>query len=109
MLGGPVALYLISHLLFPSDFTGADFKSHYFNNSRVIWSIGIIAIVLSVSFRPISFGVPLFDAQNASSFAGLGAFAGLAASRNRTLHEILVPIVFAGLLLDILLFAMSLR
>lgn len=109
MLGGPVALYLISHLLFPSEFSGVNFRAYYYDNARVIWTIGIIAIVLSVSFRPISFGVRLFDLQNASSFAGLVVFAALASTRNRLVHEILAPLVFAGLLLDILVFAMSLR
>ena len=105
MLGGPIALYIDSHIVFPASLDSADLGEHYFKNARVIWSIGVIAVLFASLFRPISFGAPLFHPSNASSFAGFATFVVLAASRNRLLHKILLPVLLIGLLADILVFS----
>lgn len=107
MLGGPIGLYLISHLLFPDDWEKPDFEKHYYRYARSIYGIGALTVVFTTIYRPISFRTSLFDADNAISIFVLLIFGLLAISKKKVLHETLVPLILIGVVLDVLLFHMS--
>ena len=103
MLGSPICLFLISHLLFPESVGGADLAEYYFEVSSVVWSLGAVATLIGTSFRPMAFGAPLFEVGNLASVPTLLICLVLAVSRNRRLHTLLVPALFPVIVLDIVL------
>jgi hypothetical protein len=104
MLAGPIGLFITAHLIFPSEMKNVDLREHYARNSRAIWVVAVFAVITATLFRPISFGHELIDPDNASSVVMLGAFILLALIRNRRFHEIVFPVVFGALVLDIFVF-----
>lgn len=107
MIGGPVCLYIISHLMFPDDLDGADFKVGYFEDSRMIYMIAVFSVIMATLCRPVSFGTSLISTDNSSSFILLVAFIILGLSKNKWVHGFIVPMVLVLLLSDILLFTLS--
>lgn len=107
MIGGPVCLYVISHLMFPDDIKGIDFKEIYFDDARILYMLAALAVILATLFRPLSFGAPLFVTDNLTSLGFLISFIILAISKNRWIHGTLVPLMLIALLSDILIFNMS--
>lgn len=104
MLGGPVCLLILSHLLFPDNIEGTDFESYYFENARMMWMIAALTVTVSTLFRPIAFGHGLLNMDNLSSPVLLVMFIGLAATKNRTAHFAAVPALIGIMLIDILVF-----
>ena len=102
MLTGPTGLFLIAYLLFPQPVKGANFREYYYGPMRPVWWIAVLTVTLATLFRPIVFGDDLFTIDNASSFIGFVGFTILGLSKNRILHAILVPALFAAILWDIL-------
>lgn len=107
MLGGPVGLYIISHLLFPKDIENTDFDAFYYENTRMIYPIGAATVVFATTYRPLSFGDNLMDPDNGMSLLIFGVFILLAITRKRIVHQTLVPLLFAAVMFDILFFHMS--
>ena len=107
MLGGPIGLYIISHLLFPKDIEGVDFKAFYYEKRRVNYFIGIMTVIFASVYRPVSFGDTLIDADNLSSLFVMIAFLALAISGKEIVHKILVPLLCGAIIIDILAFHMS--
>ncbi len=107
MLGGPIGLYIISHLLFPNDFEGVDFKAFYYENPKAIYLIGSATVIFASIYRPLSFGDRLVDPDNAASVVIFLVFLVLAATRRKTVHEILVPMLFAAVVFDVLFFHLA--
>ena len=108
MLGGPIGLYVISHLLFPDDPEGVDFERHYYANTRQTYLIGAATVVFATIYRPLSFGDGLIDADNLTSVFILAAFLALALWKTRLLHQIMVPLLFGAVTLDVLVFHFAL-
>jgi hypothetical protein len=104
MLAGPIGLFTTAHLIFPSEMKNVDLREHTASNSRAIWLVAVFSVITATLFRPISFGHDLIDPDNASSLVLLVAFVLLALTRSRRFHEILFPVLFAALLLDIFVF-----
>lgn len=104
MLAGPVGLYIASHMLFPRKIEDIDLEDHYFGNARIFWLLGASVVVVSALFRPIGFGMPLIDPDNAASLFLFFACLGLAFIRNRRFHKIVFPVIFLALLLDLFVF-----
>jgi len=104
MLGGPIGLFIISHLLFPERLEGADLRQHYFKGSQGAWSIAAMVVIASTLFRPLAFGTTLLDWDNAAPTGLLIVFGVLFFSNNKTIHQILVPLLFTAVVLDILVF-----
>jgi len=102
MLTGPIGLFLISYLLFPHPVKGANYREYYYGPMRPVWWIAVLTVTLATLFRPIVFGEELFKIDNASSLFGFVGFTVLALSKNRTVHAVLVPALFAAILWDIL-------
>ncbi len=107
MLGGPIGLYIISHLLFPNAIKGTDFKAYYYHNQRIVYLIAAITVVFAGAYRPLSFGHSLIDPDNIASVVAILVLLVLAAIREKLVHEILVVILFAATLLDVLVFHLS--
>ena len=106
MIGGPVGLYIISHILFPQDSGEIDYEKHYYDNHTVTYSLAIITVVLASLYRPLSFGDSLLDIDNLTSAFILVVFLVLALSSQKRLHEVLGPLVFLAMITDILVFHM---
>ncbi|MBT8072028.1 MAG: hypothetical protein KJO80_16470 [Gammaproteobacteria bacterium] len=102
MLSGPIGLFLISYLLFPQPVKGANYREYYYGPMRPIWWIGVFTVTLATLFRPVVFGEELIKIGNTSSLISFVGFAVLALSKNRTVHAVLVPALFAAILWDIL-------
>lgn len=107
MLGGPVGLYIISHLLFPRGEGAVDLKAHYFEHSRTIFLIAAATVFFATIYRPLSFGHSVIDPDNAISLFGVTGFFVLAFVKRPIAHEIFVPLALAAALFDILYFHMS--
>lgn len=107
MLGGPIGLYVISHLLFPNNMDDVDYRDHYYKNTRVIYLIGALTVIFASTYRPLSFGDALIDPDNASSVFILLVFLILAFFKKQIVHQILVPFLFGAVLLDVLVFHMT--
>ena len=104
MLSGPVGLYIASHMLFPHEIEDTDLEDHYFENARAFWLIAAAVVVASTLFRPIGFGMPLIDPDNAPSLFMFFACLGMAFIKNRLVHKLAVPVIFFAILLDIFVF-----
>ncbi|MDG1995235.1 MAG: hypothetical protein P8J14_01965 [Emcibacteraceae bacterium] len=107
MLGGPVGIYIISHLLFPEQVKGADFEKHYFKNSRAISVMGMLVVIVSSLFRPISFDTTIFEPSNIPSVFMFVAFLSMALTKMKMLHQIIYPTLLILALLDVLIFQFS--
>jgi len=106
LLGGPICLYIIAHLLYPEDMEGADLKALYFDETKFIATLGALTVFIATVFRPIAFDAPLFTQDNLSSALLLLAFLIIAFSKNVKLHSVIVPLVFIALAADILIFSL---
>jgi len=102
MLTGPIGLFLISYLLFPQPVKGTNYQEYYYGPMRPVWWIAVLTVTLATLFRPIVFGEDLFIVDNASSLLAFAGFTALALSKNRVVHAVLVPALFAAILWDIL-------
>lgn len=105
MLGGPVGIYLISHLLYPAKIEEADFEAHYYDNAKVVACLAIVTIIVALLFRPLSFGDPMFVVGNSPTPILLVSFFILALTKNRTAHQIILPLLLALMLFDIIWFS----
>lgn len=103
MLGGPIGLFLISHLIFPDQIVTVDFRAYYYNEMQPILWIGVCTVITSVTFRPLIFGETLFALDNLSSFVLIAIFVSLSFSRNAIYHGVMVILVLLGLMFDVLL------
>ncbi len=103
MMGGPVGLYLIAHLLFPKPLKNSDLTAYYYGPMRPVWLILVFTVVIASAFRPLIMGTNLFALDNATSFGGVIVAAVLALSTNKSLHAVILPLFFFGLLADVML------
>ncbi|MEP5764748.1 MAG: hypothetical protein ABJ308_09140 [Halieaceae bacterium] len=101
MLGAPILLYLVAHLVFPSD-PGTNLTAHYFAESRTIYLLLVLTAVESVLFRPLAFDMPLLVVDNLSSLPTVPVLALLAWSSHPRLHQVLLPLCLAVVLVDTL-------
>lgn len=108
MLGGPIGLYIISHLLYPKEVEHTDFKAFYYENPRIIYLIAAATTLIATVYRPVSFGDPLLVPDNYASAIVLLFLVVLAFTRNKVVHEVLVSLVFIAVLGDVLTFNFSL-
>lgn len=103
MLGGPIGLFLISHLVFPEKLAGSDLRSFYFEKMNPTLWIAVLTIISSATFRPIVLGTQLFTLDNLSSFLLISIFLSLTQTKNAAFHGFMVVLIFFALLADILL------
>ena len=103
MLGGPIGLFIISHLVFPEPVSGSDLNAYYFENKKPIFFIAIMTVAVSATFRPVVVGSELLALDNLSSFMMLVVFFGMAMLRNATFHGFMSVLIIVALVADILL------
>jgi hypothetical protein len=104
MLGGPIGLYIITHLLYPRQLDGLDLKRFYYESPRTLYVIAAATAIIGTVYRPVAFGDKIIDPDNAASAVMVLVFLILAATRREKVHIILVPIVLAAILLDVFIF-----
>lgn len=104
-----VGLYLIAHLLFPERVRGADLREYYYGEMRAVWWIGIVTVLIAMSFWPAAMGHPVFVVDNLSSWVGLVSFIVLAVSKRPLLHMALVPLFFLFAIWDVVEFSFVVR
>ena len=103
MLAGPVGLFLIANLLFPEPVSGTDFRAYYYNKMRPVLWIGVVTVLLAVTFRPLVLGTELLALHNLSSFVIMAIFVSLTLIRKSWFHGMMVTLVLIGVLTDIML------
>jgi len=107
MLGSPILLYLIAHVMFPEDEEFDSLEDYYFKRARLIWILAGLTVVVGTLFRPVAFDMPLFVADNASAIPTLVVCVLLSISNARWLHRTLVPMAMILVLLDTLAISYS--
>lgn len=107
MLGSPILLFLIAHVIFPEPGVSSRLDDYYFERAPLIWSLAGLTVIVGTVFRPLAFGMPLWISDNASSVPTLAACALLVIVKARNFHRVLVPIVSAVVLLDTLTISYS--
>jgi len=103
MLGSPICLFLISHLLFPESLAGGDLSDYYFEMARIIWPIAAATVVIGTFFRPLAFGRSILSAGNLATIPTLLVCLVLASTRSRRIHAALVPALLLVIWLDTIL------
>ena len=101
VLGSPTLLFIVAHLLYPTELAGKDLGRYYDENARLIWLLLVLSTVLSVIMKPVILGVPLWVVGNASS--GFVVLLGLVMAfvPGRRLHGLLISVVILVMLADI--------
>ena len=105
MLGSPICLYLMAHILFPEGKEQTSLTEHYLEQTRLIWPLAGLTVIIGTLFRPIAFGDHLWVIDNASGIPVLVVCTVLTITRNRIAHRVLVPIVLASVLWDTMTFS----
>lgn len=109
MLGGPIGLFLISHLVFPEQLAGSDLKLFYYEKMNPVFWIAVFTVVISEMFRPIVLDSQLFALDSLSSFLLVPIFVSMTQTKNQIFHSCMVVIVFVALLADVLLVNMQIQ
>ena len=107
MLGSPIFLYLMAYVLFPEQGSVADLDDYYFKRARLNWPLEELTVIVGTLFRPDAYGDPQWVIDNASGIPILVVCAVLTVTKHRIIHQFLVPIVLASVLLDTLTFSHS--
>jgi len=107
MLGGPVGLFLMAHLVFPEPVQGVSLREYYYGAMRPIWWLGALTVAMATLFRPLVLNQDLLATGNATSFVLFFGLIFLATSKNRILHAVFVPVFLLLILLDVLLVSFS--
>ena len=107
MLGSPICLYLMAHVIFPERDDDVGLNDHYLEKARMIWPLAGLTVIIGTLFRPLAFGDALWVVDHASGIPVLAVCAALTFSRRRLVHQLLIPVVLAALLVDTLVFSHS--
>lgn len=107
MLGSPIFLYLMAHILIPEPGDLTNLDDYYFERKGLIWPLAGLTVIVGTLFRPVAFGDRLLVVDNASGVPILVVCCILTLSSSRTTHRVLVPVILASVLLDTLTFSHS--
>ena len=102
MLGSPVLLFLIAHVMFPERESDISLDDYYFERARLIWALAGLTVIVGTLFRPLAFGMPLWIVDNLSAVPTILACTLLSFLNTRLLHRVVVPIILVFVLLDTL-------
>jgi hypothetical protein len=102
MLGSPIFLFLIAHIIFPERESKVSLDDHYFERARLIWGLVGLTVIVGTLFRPLAFGMSLWIPDNLSSVPTISACVLLSFFNMRMLHRVVVPIILVVVLLDTL-------
>lgn len=107
MLGSPILLYLIAHMLFPDREDVENLDDYYFARASLLWPLAGLTVIVGTLFRPVVFGQPLWAIDNASAVPILAVCVLLSITKRRLVHRILIPVVLLSVLLDTITFSHS--
>lgn len=107
MLGSPILLYTIAHVVFPEPEQSVSLEDYYFERARLIWVLAGLTVIVGTLFRPVAFDMPLLVVDNASAVPTLAVCGLLGYVRVRWLHRLLVPAALIIVLLDTLAISYS--
>ena len=100
MLGSPIFLFLIAHILFPEPESSTSLEDYYFKRAQLIWILAGFTVIVGALFRPIAFDMPLWVIDNVSTIPTFAICILLSKVKVRWLHHILVPTVLLFVLMD---------
>jgi hypothetical protein len=105
----PLALYLISALLFPSydDEDTPDLWTHYYANHRWIFGVGTVPPVLFLAFHLVYLDIPLISLQNAFPALFAAITVTLALTDRSRVHAVLTPVLPALFVVVIALYRLQ--
>ena len=103
LLATPILLFLIAHLLFPTQAQGADLEEYYYRQASLLWILVILGTLEGTFLEPLMFGYPVFHPANLSGIPLVVFSLVLAVSKNRRFHAVLVPVIIIMVLLDTIL------
>lgn len=103
VLASPILLFLIAHLLFPTQSEGADLEDYYYRQASLLWALVIAGTLEGTFLEPLVFGYPVLHPANLSGIPMVAFCLVLAVSKNRRAHAILVPVIILTVLLDTIL------
>ena len=102
MLGSPILLYLIAHVIFPERSQSVSLEDYYYQRARLIWALAGLIVIVSTLFRPLAFDMSLWIVDNATAIPTLAMCAVLSIFNTRWLHRTLVPVLLLIVLWDTL-------
>ncbi len=105
MLGAPIGLFIMSHLIFPDELENADLKAHYFRIARPFWLILAASVIVASLYWPLSQGVATSLQENISSGVLVIIALSLAIFRAERFHGVAIAIAGAAALTDLALFS----
>ncbi len=103
LLTSPILLFLIAHLLYPTQVQGADLEEYYYRQSRLLWTMVAIGTVVGTFLKPLVFDFQVFQLGNLSGIPTVALSLFLAYTKNRHAHAVLVPILALMVVLDTVL------
>ena len=103
VLAPPIILFLIAHLLFPTQAQGADLEEYYYSHSPLLWTLVLTGTLAGTFVEPLVFRYPVFHPANLSGIPLVVFCFVLAASKSRRIHSVLVPVILLMVLLDTIL------
>jgi hypothetical protein len=109
MLGSPIFLFLIAHVMFPERESNVSLDDYYFEQARLIWTLAGLTVIVGGLFRPLAFGMPLWIVDNLSSVPTIFTCALLSFVNKRMLHRVVIPIILVVVLLDTLAISYSIE
>ena len=98
-----VVLFLIAHLLFPTQVEGVDLEEYYYRQSPLLWGLVIAGTLEGTFVLPLVFGYPVFHPANISGIPMVVLCFFLARSKNRRVHAVLGPAIILMVVLDTVL------
>jgi hypothetical protein len=103
VLSSPICLFLIAHLLFPGHVEDARLEDYYYRQAPLLWGLVIAGTLVGTFLKPFVFGYPVLHPANISGIPLSALCLLLAISKDRRVHGVVTPIVFALVLLDTIL------
>jgi hypothetical protein len=100
LLVNPIALFLISALLYPDEMEGADLEAHYYRQARPVWGLVILGTFSGSVLKPIALDFVMFQPDNLSGFLIMPLCAVLMATRDRRVHSTISLVILVSVILD---------
>ncbi len=101
MLLAPTLFYLVAHMVFPTELP-QDLGEYYFSKSRIIYLLLIAGALVGTLFRPLAFGTSIFIVDHLATVPILIILGVVAWSRRSSVHNLLLPLCFAIVVIDTL-------
>lgn len=100
MVAGPIILHMMALVLYPDANDEKSPTEYYFSKSSLFWTLGAVAAVTSVLFRPIGLGKELFVIENFTNAPMLVGFIVLIFNKNIWLHRVAAAVFTLLILAD---------